>query len=116
MDLLHSLGGTAPARGPRRRVVTVHDLHYRTRPEAHLGVAGWGMKALVPLAVRQSHLVHHAVRGLEAGDHRAAHKDPEAVEAIPHGVGARPGRRTSEAEVRAAMAWRIGRWPSASRP
>ena len=105
VDLLHSLGGTAPARGPRRRVVTVHDLHYRTRPEAHLGVAGWGMKALVPLAVRQSHLVITPSEASAREIIDLLHKDPSAVEAIPHGVGAAaPATGLGAREARARFA------------
>ena len=38
VDLLHSLANTAPGWGRYRRAVTIHDLHYRLVPEAHLGV------------------------------------------------------------------------------
>lgn len=101
VNLLHSLGGTAPARGPRRRVVTVHDLHYRTRPEAHLGVAGWGMRALVPLGVRQSHLVITPSESSKREIIDLLGKDPSAVESIPHGVGAAaPAQAESQTEVR----------------
>jgi len=54
IDLLHSLASTAPAWGPFRRVVTVHDLIYARYPEAHAGLRALGMRALVPLAVRRS--------------------------------------------------------------
>lgn len=54
VDLLHSLGGTAPAWGRCRRVVTIHDLNYRRTPEAHPGVRTLGMRMLVPLAARRS--------------------------------------------------------------
>jgi glycosyltransferase involved in cell wall biosynthesis len=57
IDLLHSLGGTAPVWGRFRRVVTIHDLNYRIVPEAHLGLLGHGMRVLVPLAARRSHRI-----------------------------------------------------------
>jgi glycosyltransferase involved in cell wall biosynthesis len=57
VDLLHSPGGTAPAWGRFRRVVTIHDLNYRIVPEAHLGLLGHGMRMLVPLAARRSHRI-----------------------------------------------------------
>jgi glycosyltransferase involved in cell wall biosynthesis len=57
IDLMHSLASTAPAWGPFRRVVTVHDLIYARFPEAHAGLRSLGMRALVPLAVRASHRV-----------------------------------------------------------
>jgi glycosyltransferase involved in cell wall biosynthesis len=101
VDLLHSLGGTAPARGPRHRVVTIHDLHYRTNPEAHLGVAGLGMRVLVPLAARRSQLVITPSEASREEIVELLGKDPSAVEAIPHGVGAAaPPEGLDEAEVR----------------
>jgi glycosyltransferase involved in cell wall biosynthesis len=56
-DIVHSLASTAPVRGRQRRVTTVHDLNYRTVPDAHFGLRGLGMRALVPAAVRRSHRV-----------------------------------------------------------
>jgi glycosyltransferase involved in cell wall biosynthesis len=57
VDLVHSLGSTAPMRGRFRRIVTIHDLIYARFPEAHAGVRGKGMRVLVPLAARRSHRV-----------------------------------------------------------
>jgi glycosyltransferase involved in cell wall biosynthesis len=54
VDLVHSLGSTAPGRGRFRRVVTVHDLIYRRFPEAHAGLRALGLRVLVPLGVRRS--------------------------------------------------------------
>lgn len=56
-DVLHSLASTGPVAGSVPRVVTVHDLHYRTQPEAHFGFRGLGMRALVPVAARRSRRV-----------------------------------------------------------
>lgn len=57
IDLLHSLGNTAPAWGRFRRVVTVHDLIHRIYPEAHFGYASHAMKWLVQIAVSRSNRV-----------------------------------------------------------
>jgi glycosyltransferase involved in cell wall biosynthesis len=54
VDLVHSLGSTAPGWGRFRRVVTVHDLIYRRFPEAHAGLRSLGLRVLVPLGVRRS--------------------------------------------------------------
>ena len=54
IDLLHSFASTAPGWGPFRRVVTIHDLIYRTLPEAHPGMRALGMRVLVPLAAHRS--------------------------------------------------------------
>jgi glycosyltransferase involved in cell wall biosynthesis len=57
VDVVHSLATTAPAWGRFRRVTTVHDLHYRTVPEAHFGLRALGMRVLVPLSARRSHRI-----------------------------------------------------------
>jgi glycosyltransferase involved in cell wall biosynthesis len=54
VDLVHSLGSTAPLWGPFRRVTTVHDLIYARFPDAHSGLRDRGMRLLVPAAVRRS--------------------------------------------------------------
>ena len=54
-DLVHSMGSTAPLRGPFRRVTTVYDLIFRAVPETHFGLRAFGMRALVPAAARRSH-------------------------------------------------------------
>ncbi len=56
-ELVHSLASTAPWRGRFRRVTTIHDLHYKTVPEAHYGVRAKVMGLLVPLSGRRSDLV-----------------------------------------------------------
>jgi glycosyltransferase involved in cell wall biosynthesis len=88
VDLLHSLASTAPALGPFRRVVTVHDLIYARYPEAHAGLRAIGMRALVPLAVRASHRV--------IADSTSTSRDlvdllgtpPAKIDVVPLGLGA----------------------------
>jgi len=90
VDLLHSLASTAPARGRFRRVATIHDLHYRTVPEAHLGLVGLGMRVLVPLAARRSQLV---ITGSETSRSELVSLlgvAAEKIQVIPHGVGTQP--------------------------
>ena len=61
IDVLHSLASTAPLwsvpRSGVRRVVTIHDLHFKLVPDAHFGVRGLGMRVLVPGAARTAHRV-----------------------------------------------------------
>jgi glycosyltransferase involved in cell wall biosynthesis len=87
VDLLHSLASTAPAVGPFRRVVTIHDLIYARYPEAHAGLRALGMRALVPLAVRRSHRV--------IADSESTRRDlvdllgtpPAKIDVVPLGLG-----------------------------
>jgi glycosyltransferase involved in cell wall biosynthesis len=87
VDLLHSLASTAPASGPFRRVVTVHDLIYARFPEAHAGLRALGMRVLVPLAVRRSDRV--------IADSQSTSRDlvdllgvpPAKIDVVPLGLG-----------------------------
>src|SRR5206468_9575766 len=86
IQIVHSMGSTAPLRGPFKRVTTIHDLNFRIVPESHFGVRGLGMRVLVPAAARRSHrIVVHAESTRD--DLRQYLKvDPAKVDVIPLGV------------------------------
>jgi len=90
VDVLHSLASTAPIAGRFRRVVTIHDLHYRVVPEAHFGVRGLGMRVLVPLAAHRSHRIIAISQSTAADIRRYLRVPPSRVDVIPEGVGASP--------------------------
>jgi glycosyltransferase involved in cell wall biosynthesis len=101
VDLLHSLGSTAPLWGPFRRVVTIHDVIYARFPEAHPGIRNKGMRLLVPAAARRSARV--------IADSLATREDlvgllglaPEKIDVVPLGIGSvRRAAPLSEAETR----------------
>ena len=104
VDLLHSLASTAPAWGRFHRVVTIHDLIYRTVPEAHPGLRSLGMRVLVPLAARRSDRIIVDARSTaqELRDHLRT--PAEKIDVVPLGVGA-PARAAplDEAELRARL-------------
>lgn len=87
VDLMHSLGSTAPFYGPFRRVVTIHDLIYARFPEAHAGLRSKGMRVLVPWAARRSDRV--------IADSDSTRQDlisllglpAERIDVVPLGVG-----------------------------
>jgi glycosyltransferase involved in cell wall biosynthesis len=87
VDLVHSLGSTAPGWGRFGRVVTIHDLAYRLAPEAHLGLAGLGMRLLVPLAARRSHRIIVPAECTRADVCRLLRVPSPKVDVIPEGVG-----------------------------
>lgn len=101
VDLVHSLGNTAPAYGRFRRVVTIHDLHYLVMPDSHFGLRGYGMRLLVPLAARTSHRVI-TISQTSAGDIAKHLRVPmQRLDVVPSGFGVtRSARMLSEAEVR----------------
>ena len=90
VDLVHSLASTAPLRGRFRRVVTIHDLHYRVVPEAHFGLLGLGMRVLVPLAARRSHRVIAISQATAADVRRYLHVPDERLDVVPNGLGITP--------------------------
>jgi glycosyltransferase involved in cell wall biosynthesis len=88
VELLHSFASTAPAWGPFRRVVTIHDLIYRTLPEAHPGVRALGMRVLVPLAAHRSARVIADSEATAADVRRFLHVAAARVDVVALGVGA----------------------------
>jgi len=99
VQLLHSLANTAPARGRFRRIVTIHDLHYRVVPEAHFGVLGLGMRALVPLAARRSDRVIAVSHDTGADVRRYLRVPADRVDVVPNGVGLSPAAGAEPEQV-----------------
>lgn len=101
-DVVHSLASTAPWWGPSKRLVTVHDLHYRLVPDTHFGLRGLGMRVLVPQAVRTADrvIVDAASTREDLAEHLGT--DRAKVDVVPlAGGGAPEAPVTSEDEVRA---------------
>jgi glycosyltransferase involved in cell wall biosynthesis len=90
VQLLHSFASTAPAWGPYKRVVTIHDLIYRTVPEAHPGLRSLGMRVLVPLAARRSNRVIADSQTTADDVHRLLGVPRASIDTVPLGIGAPP--------------------------
>jgi glycosyltransferase involved in cell wall biosynthesis len=104
VDLIHSLGNTAPAWGHFRRVVTIHDLAYRLAPEAHLGVLGLGMRVLVPLGARRSDRIVVDAASTRDDVERWLKIGPSKVDVVPLGLGAaRRAAPMPEPQLRAKL-------------
>jgi glycosyltransferase involved in cell wall biosynthesis len=120
VDLVHSLGSTAPGRGRFRRVVTIHDLIYRVHPEAHAGLRTLGMRVLVPLAAHRSDRVIADSRSTRDDVVRHLGVPAGRVDVVPLGLGAtRRAEALPEADLRRRLA--LGERPialsvSAKRP
>ncbi len=120
VDLVHSLASTGPGVGRFRRVTTIHDLHHRTVTEAHFGVLGLGMRALVSLAARRSQRVLTDSRTVHDQLVELLGLSSERIDVVPLGMGAAPSTvPLPEPELRARHS--IGRQPilltvSAKRP
>ncbi len=107
VDLVHSLASTAPAWGAFRRVVTIHDLHYRLIPDAHFGVRGLGMRVLVPLAARRSHRIITDAQSTAADLGTLLRVPAAKVDVVALGCGT-TARERPEAEARLRERHRLG--------
>jgi glycosyltransferase involved in cell wall biosynthesis len=104
VDLLHSLASTAPAWGAFARVVTIHDLIYRTVPDAHPGVRALGMRVLVPLAARRSQRIIVDAASTAHDLERYLHVASEKIDVVPLGIGSPPRiAALPEAQLRAQL-------------
>lgn len=102
IDLLHSLGSTAPARPGVTSVVTVNDVIYTLHPEAHTRAMRAGMRVLVPLAARRADRVI-AISHSAAGEISEKLGLPAERIDVTH-LGGRPiGPATQEQELRARL-------------
>ncbi len=109
VDLVHSLASTAPAWGPFRRVVTVHDLIYARFPEAHSGLRDRGMRVLVPLAVRRSHRVLADSHSTREDLVELLGTPPGRIDVAPLGFGVPPARSRSPRTVpERVLPWATG--------
>jgi glycosyltransferase involved in cell wall biosynthesis len=104
VDLLHSLGNLGPVAGPRRRVVTMHDLIYLTHPETTTGLLAKGLALLAP-AVSRSATRIIADSEATAGELGRLLGTPRAkVDVVPLGPGLRPAvTPVPEAQLRAEL-------------
>jgi glycosyltransferase involved in cell wall biosynthesis len=87
VDLLHSLGSTAPIWGRMTRVVTIHDVIYKLYPEAHFGIKSLGMRALVPLSARSSRRIIAPSESTSADLVDLLRVPPDKIDVVPMGVG-----------------------------
>jgi glycosyltransferase involved in cell wall biosynthesis len=103
VDLMHSLASTAPAWGPFRRVVTIHDVMYKAHPEAHIGLRTLGMRVLVPLAIHRSDRVIAISESTRTDIERFFGTPPAKVDVVPQGAGGSPGPATPADELRGRL-------------
>ena len=102
VDVLHSPANFGPAAGPFARVLTLHDLLFRLRPE-HVGAAmRWGTEALVPPAARRAHRVLTVSAASRDDIVRELRVAPERVEVVPNGIEP-PARAGDAAAGRARL-------------
>ncbi len=105
VDLMHSLGSTAPMRGRFARIVTVHDLIYARFPDAHAGIRDRGMRVLVPGGARRADRVIADSQSTRADLIELVGLPGEKIDVVPLGLGAvRRAQPAPEHELRERFA------------
>jgi len=89
VDVLHSLGTTAPLHGRAVRVTTVHDLIYQHYPGAFPGPARRGLQVFVPLGAWRSKRIQTGSRATRDELVKHFHLPTERIDVVPHGPGMR---------------------------
>jgi glycosyltransferase involved in cell wall biosynthesis len=101
VDLLHSLANLAPAWGPYRRLLTVHDLIHRTFPDAHEGMKAKALSVVMPAGFRRSHRLIAISNQTRDDLVNLFHEPADKIDVIPQGVDKpHPELATPEAELR----------------
>jgi glycosyltransferase involved in cell wall biosynthesis len=104
VDLLHSLGNTAPLAGAGRRVVTMHDLIYLSHPETTTGLLARGLSLLAPAVARRATRIIADSEATAAELGRLLATPAAKVDVVPLGPGCRSGAvPMPEAELRMAL-------------
>ena len=99
IDVLHSLGSTAPAWPGTVGVTTIHDLIYFTHPEAHSRRMRVGMRLLVPLAARVADRIIAVSIASRTEISTKLGVPTERIDVVYHG-GLPPGPATTAKELR----------------
>ncbi len=101
VDLLHSLGTTAPLWGRFARVVTIHDLIYHHFPRTFPALARLGLELLVPRGARHAHRVLADSQATKDDLVATCRIDPEKIDVVYLGLGMpEPAAVTSEPQLR----------------
>ncbi len=103
VELVHSLGTTAPLWGPIR-VTTVHDLIYEHFPGAFPAAARLGLQLVVPAGARRSRRVQVSSSYTKGDVVEHFGLDPGKVDVVPLGLGMRDVPDPApEADLRARL-------------
>jgi glycosyltransferase involved in cell wall biosynthesis len=102
VELLHSLGSTAPVRPGVVSVTTILDVIYATHPEAHTRFMRAGMRVLVPLSARGADRII-AISQSAAREITATLGVPGDRIDVVHLGGLPPGPATDESELRGRL-------------
>jgi glycosyltransferase involved in cell wall biosynthesis len=100
VQLLHSLGNTAPAWNAVPSVVTIHDLHYHHFPEIQGLQTRLGLQILVPAVARRARRIICPSEATKSDVVEVLSVDPDRVDVIPHGPGRSVAAAIDEDQLR----------------
>jgi glycosyltransferase involved in cell wall biosynthesis len=103
IELLHSLGSTAPARTRVPSVLTLHDVIYVLYPQAHTLLMRLGLRVLIPLSARGADRIIAVSEAAAAEIRRVLGVPRERMDVVYEG-GRPPGPATPEPELRSRLA------------
>jgi glycosyltransferase involved in cell wall biosynthesis len=89
VDVLHSLGTTAPLHGRAVRVTTIHDLIYQHYPSTFPGPARRGLQVFVPLGAWRSRRIQTGSNATRDELVSMFRLPRERIDVVPHGPGMR---------------------------
>jgi glycosyltransferase involved in cell wall biosynthesis len=99
VDLVHSLGATAPVRGRFCRVVNLYDFNYRLLPETHSRILGLGLDVLVRLGVARTDRIVVCSQSTARDTERLLGVASALIDVVPLGLGATPVREPTAERV-----------------
>ncbi|MCW3003202.1 MAG: glycosyltransferase family 4 protein, partial [Conexibacter sp.] len=104
VDVLHSLGNTGPLSGPRRRVVTMHDLIFLRHTDTTTHLLAKGLALLVPAVARSATRVIAVSQATAADLGELLGVPAQKIDVIPSGPGMTAAvTPTPEAQLRAEL-------------
>ncbi len=110
VDLVHSLANTGPLWGRFKRVLTIHDIHFKLVPEAHTLPMRLGMGVLVPLAAGRSDLIITDARSTMEELHAHLGVAKSRIRVVPLGLGHR-SQAVALSEVAVRERYQLGDRP-----
>ncbi len=96
--LVHHGGGTVPAVGARRTLLTIHDLQYLTHPGYHSAVKLRYLRTVVPRSIARADVVAVPSHWVRSTVIDVAGGDPDRIVVVRHGVAPDLGRTASDAD------------------
>ncbi len=67
LDVLHSLGNTAPPIASTKLVTTIHDINYKHFPSAYSRVMRLGQNLIIPVSIKRAERIVNVIQFFQTG-------------------------------------------------